>query len=152
MGRTEARTRGGDARRGRPRPGPAAGRGPEAGAAREHGPRALLEVTLEAAVPLRILELRHASGEERVRLAREASGHIAEHGDLILYRGPCPGGTARAVGWLITGLACAAYQPGGVRFGSRAWCAAHPAHRWAAEDQICARCLAEEAQARHGNP
>ena len=152
MGRTEARTRGGDARRGRPRPGPAAGRGPEAGAARERGPRALLEVTLEAAVPLRILELRHASVEERVRLAREASGHIAEHGDLILFRGPRPGGTARAVGWLITGLACAAYQPGGVRFGSCAWCAAHPAHQWTAGDQICTQCLAEEAQARHGNP
>ena len=152
MGRTDEGTRGGAERRSRPRPGPAAGSGTEAGAARERGPRALLEVTLEAAVPLRILELRHASGEERVRLAREASGHIAEHGDLILYRGPCPGGTARAVGWLITGLACAAYQPGGVRFGSCAWCAAHPAHQWTAGDQICTQCLAEEAQARHGNP
>ena len=152
MGRPVAGTRGRAGRRSSPRPGPATRSGPPTAAARECGPRALLEATLEAAVPLRILELRHASGKERVRLAREASGHIAEHGDLILFRGPRPGGTARAVGWLITGLACAAYQPGGVRFGSRAWCAAHPAHRWAAEDQICARCLAEEALGRPGNP
>jgi IS605 OrfB family transposase len=41
---------------------------------------------------------------------------------------------------------------GTVRFGSCAWCAANPAHRWAAGDQICTRCLAEEAQVRPGNP
>jgi hypothetical protein len=64
-------------------------------------------------VPLRILKLRHVSGEDRVLLAREASGQIAEHRDLILFRRPRPGG-ARVAGWLITGLACAAYQPGGV--------------------------------------
>lgn len=37
------------------------------------------------------------------------------------------GETAAAVNWLATGLACAAYAPGGVRLGHLAWCAAHPA-------------------------
>jgi hypothetical protein len=106
----------------------------------------LLEMTLEVAVPLRIWELRHATGGERIRLAGQASCEIAEHGDVILYRSPRHGDTARAVSWLITGLACAAYQPGGVRFGNLGWCAAHPGHRWADEERICARCVAEEAQ------
>jgi hypothetical protein len=111
----------------------------------------LLEITLEAAVPLRIFELRNATGRERVRLAGEASAQIAEHGDVILYRSGKCGETAAAVGWLITGLACAAYQPGGVRFGNLGWCAAHLAHRWAAEERICARCVHEEQPAA-GDP
>jgi hypothetical protein len=116
---------------------------------------ALLASTLEAAVPLRIMELGGVSDETRMRLAGEASDQIAAHGDNILFRGSRRGDTARAVGWLITGLACAACQPGGVRFRELAWCAAHPRHRWAAGDRICALCLAAEtgqvdADAAHG--
>jgi hypothetical protein len=117
---------------------------PRAGAVRRDTTRELLEMTLEVAVPLRIVELRHATGRERTRLAEEASAHIAEHGDVILFRSPRRGETAAAVGWLITGLACAAYQPGGVRFMNLGWCAAHPGRRWAAEERVCARCVEAE--------
>lgn len=105
----------------------------------------LLMITLEAAVPLRMFELRRATEAERLRLAREAAGQIAEHGDVILFRSPRRGYTARAVSWLITGLACAAFQPGGVRFSSLAWCAAHPGHRWASEDEVCTACATAES-------
>jgi hypothetical protein len=105
----------------------------------------LLMITLEAAVPLRMFELRRATEAERLRLAREASGQIAEHGDVILFWSPLRGYTARTVSWLITGLACAAFQPGSVRFGSLAWCAAHPEHRWAPEDKVCTECATAES-------
>lgn len=108
----------------------------------------LLEVTLAALVPLRILELRGTTFEERAGLAREASAAIAENGDVILYRGSRPGETGRAAGKLITGLACLAYQPGGVRFGNQGWCAAHPQNRWDPGDLVCARCLAGESACR----
>lgn len=129
--------------------GPSGARGTERilrpAAERREAASDLLEITLEAAVPLRVLELRHASDGERARLASEASAQIAEHGDVILYRSPRRGDTATAVGWLITGLACAAHQPGGVRFRNLGWCAAHLAHRWAPEERVCAQC-AEEAR------
>lgn len=107
----------------------------------------VLAFTLELAVPLRIIELRGARGEERYRLAREAADVIAAHGDDILFRSPRRGGTARATAALITGLACAAFQPGGVRFGPLAWCAAHPGHRWADNELLCGACLAAETAA-----
>jgi hypothetical protein len=61
---------------------------------------------------------------------------------VILHRGD----TAAAVNWPVTGLACAAYAPGGVRFAHLAWCAAHPANRWAGHEDACTACLAAEAQ------
>ena len=107
----------------------------------------VLAIHLECCVPLRILELRQAGQEERLRLGAEASGQIAAHGDDILFRGSRRGDSARAVTWLVTGLAVAAFQPGGVRFRNLAWCAAHPGHRWAPADRVCAACLAAEREA-----
>jgi hypothetical protein len=49
-------------------------------------------------VPLRILKLRHVSGEDRVLLAREASGQIAEHGTLSCSAGPAPAAPAWSAG------------------------------------------------------
>lgn len=107
--------------------------------------RDLLAVTLEALVPLRIFELRNAGDAERMRLAREASQEVAAHGDVIQFRGKRRGETANAVGWLVTGLAVGAYQPGGVRFMGLAWCAAHPAHRWEPREPVCGQCAAAES-------
>jgi len=107
----------------------------------------VLDIHLEAVVPLRILELRPLSVAERLQLGRQASADIAAHGDNILFPGPRRGDTARAVSWLVTGLAVAAFQPGGVRFGQHAWCAAHLGHRWAAGEYPCSVCVAEEAAA-----
>jgi hypothetical protein len=91
------------------------------------------------------LELRQAGEAERMRLAREAAAHIASHGDDILFPSPRRGATAAAVTWLATGLAVAAFQPGGVRFGNLAWCAAHPGRRRAPGELTCGGCL-------HGQP
>jgi hypothetical protein len=102
-------------------------------------------------VPLRILELRRVSEAERLRLAQEAAAQIAAHGDDIQFRAARRGATASAVSWLVTGLAVAAFQPGGVRFRQLAWCAAHPARRWAPGEYPCSDCLAAE-QARTAAP
>jgi hypothetical protein len=48
---------------------------------------------------------------------------------------------------LAKGLACAAYQPGGVTFGALSWCAGHPRERWA-QGMSCPACLCEEIPAK----
>jgi hypothetical protein len=48
---------------------------------------------------------------------------------------------------LAKGLACAAYQPGGVSFAGLCWCAAHPRARWGRYES-CPGCLADEAAAK----
>ena len=108
----------------------------------------VLDIHLEATVPLRIFELGPLSVAERLRLAAEASAQIAAHGDNILFPGPRRGDTASAVSWLVTGLAVAAFQPGGVRFRQLAWCAAHLGRRWAPDEYPCSACLAQEAKPR----
>jgi len=112
----------------------------------------VLDIHLEAAVPLRIFELGPLSAAERLRLAAEASAQIAAREDNILFPGPRRGDTASAVSWLVTGLAVAAFQPGGVRFRQLAWCAAHLGHRWAPDEYPCSACLAQEAEAAHSGP
>ena len=52
---------------------------------------------------------------------------------------------------LAKGLACAAFQPGGVCFGGLSWCAAHPRERWA-QGRNCPACLREEITAKAGAP
>jgi len=82
------------------------------------GPAAL-GPALEAAVPLWIAELAGSTFEERARRAHRCAQVVAEKGDLILYRSRRPGGTAESFNALAEGLACAAFQPGGVTaFGS----------------------------------
>lgn len=98
-------------------------------------------------MPLRILELRQLGEAERMRLAREAADQIASHGDNILFRAARRGATARAVSWLVTGLAVSAFQPGGIRFRNLAWCQAHLGRRWAPDERVCAACLANQAPA-----
>lgn len=115
-------------------------------AARRDSRLDVLDVHLEAMVPLRILELRQAGEPERMRLAHEAADQIASHGDDILFRAARRGATASAVSWLVTGLAVGAFQPGGVRFRNLAWCESHLGHLWAPGETTCAACLEEEAR------
>jgi len=103
-------------------------------------------MSLELAVPLRIEELRSLSENERLSLAAQASEEIASHGDMILHLGTRAGETAAAFNWLVTGLACAAFAPGGVRFRQLGWCAAHPHSRAGRRDGICSACLAAETE------
>jgi len=85
--------------------------------------------------------------------AKEMAAH-REHGD-----GRDPGGKCRVctagqpsysagevLGELARGLACGAFQPGGIRFAGLSWCAAHPRQRWT-DGVICPACLSEEQEA-----
>jgi hypothetical protein len=78
----------------------------------------LLSISLEAAVPLRILEMRDWTVERRMQTARECADVIASHGDDLQYGGKH---TADAFNKLALGLACLAYAPGGVRFHGMHW-------------------------------
>lgn len=132
---------------------------------------ALLYDALSAAVPLEIMQLRDASREQLAALAArlrwpdlkakpgtperraEASrldaepggGYALANADAMLYGGQ---GAARAFANYAKALAILAHRPGGVRFGSLTWCAAHPRERWPDGERICPACLREEIAAR----
>ena len=81
---------------------------------------------LEVSVPLRIAEIAGWTPEARLAVAREAGQHIACHGDDLMFRSK-PGAGAAAFNQLTTGLACAAYQPGGITFAGYHFCTDHQA-------------------------
>jgi hypothetical protein len=82
---------------------------------------------LMVAVPLRIAELADVPEARRLALARESGQDLAEHGDDLMFR--TKGRTAKAFASLATGLAVAAYQPGGVTFATMHFCTDHAACR-----------------------
>lgn len=86
-----------------------------------------LLIALEAAVPLRILDMRDWTPETRINEAVFAMNAIDARGDVLQYGGGKRGDVAHAFKWLATGLAAAAYQPGGVTFAGRHWCTDHAA-------------------------
>jgi hypothetical protein len=75
----------------------------------------LLVAALSAAVPLWIEQLRRLPLADILARARELAQVIAEHGDVILYRGKKTGESAKAFNALAEGIACLAFAPGGVR-------------------------------------
>lgn len=79
----------------------------------------LLTSTLQLAVPMWIDRLRGNPWEAIQERAKVCSQHIAEHGDLILFKGKKKGESAEAFNRLAEGIACLAFCPGGVKlFGS----------------------------------
>lgn len=80
--------------------------------------QALLESTLQVAVPLHIETMRDLSPKQREKIAHEAALVIASKGDVILYKSKKKGETADAFNHLARGLAAASFCPGGIRFGS----------------------------------
>lgn len=86
-------------------------------------PPALIPL-LALAVPLAIESLRHKSFPEIALIAKEAGQYIAEHGDVILYKGTKKGESAKAFAMLAKGLAALAFAPGGVTFYDLHWDAA----------------------------
>lgn len=78
----------------------------------------LLRVSLQAAVPLWIADVRDWEPERRVEAARGCADVIAAHGDDLQFGGRH---TADAFNSLARGLACCAYQPGGVTFLGDHW-------------------------------
>jgi hypothetical protein len=78
----------------------------------------VLPIGLQAAVPLWMHAVRTWSFERRAAAAAECAQIIAEHGDDLMYGGEH---TVEAFNKLALGLACAAYQPGGVTFMGDHW-------------------------------
>jgi hypothetical protein len=84
-----------------------------------------LLIALEAAVPLHIIEIRNWTSRQRQRFASEAATVIGSQGDVLQYGGGKRGDVANVFNHLARGLACAAYQIGGVTFADHHWCTDH---------------------------
>lgn len=78
----------------------------------------LLPIALSAAVPFWIIKLKDQTAEYRQQRANACCSEIAHHGDRILY---ATEGTAEAFNRLAEGIACLAFQPGGVTAFGRHW-------------------------------
>lgn len=81
---------------------------------------ALLLITLDVAVPLRILEMQDWTPDRRIESAKGIGQLITEKGDVLQFGGR-KGEAAQVFNALAQGLAVGAYQPGGIRFGGRHW-------------------------------
>jgi hypothetical protein len=77
-----------------------------------------LRIALQAAIPLHIDKIREWSFKQRGDAAAECSQVIAEHGDDLMYGG---NHCVDAFNKLALGLACSAYQPGGITFLGDHW-------------------------------
>ncbi len=80
----------------------------------------LLLATLDVAVPLRIADLTYWSEAGRLTHAAGCADIIAAQGDALQYGGK---GCREAFAAMVRALAVMAYQPGGVTFAGRHWCA-----------------------------
>jgi hypothetical protein len=87
---------------------------------------ALIEITLSAAVPLWIEELKRKPIRHVLARAQACAQVVAEKGDVLQFRGK-RGESAAAFNGLAEGLACLAFAPGGVRFMGMHFEAVHPA-------------------------
>lgn len=75
--------------------------------------REVLRMTLAIAVPLRIAEVRAWTTDRRLATARTCADVIGAHGDDLQFGGKhC----ADAFNKLALGIACCAFQPGGIKF------------------------------------
>ena len=102
---------------------------------------ALLLDHLAIAVPMWIDTLRGSTFDERADRAHCCAQVIAHKGDIILYRSKAKGETAEAFNRLAEGIACAAFQPGGIRAFGVVWCAEHlGAAPTTKGGQICSGC------------
>jgi hypothetical protein len=124
----------------------------------------LLKLSLEIAVPIWIDQLRNSTFEERAARARRCAEVVGPKGDIILYRSQTKGETTEAFNRLAEGIACAAYQPGGIKvFGLRFEAHQGPTREELAEefwgghtcpDAPCALCvtLARQERLIDGSP
>lgn len=93
---------------------------------RPAGTRVLLGAALEAAVALRIAQLRRldeaafARSFDRAVLERLAQT-VAEHGDDLLFRSRQRGASARVFNAVADGIALLAFAPGGVTLLGQHW-------------------------------
>lgn len=78
----------------------------------------LLRISLQAAVPLWIADMRDWEPERRVRAAKACAPAVAAHGDDLQFGGRH---TKETFNKLALGVACLAYQPGGITFLGDHW-------------------------------
>ena len=81
--------------------------------------------SLRFAVPMWVHELRDCTSEQRVVRAKRCAQVVAEKGDALQFKGQSASArrsTAEAFNRLAEGLACAAYQDGGISFAGYHWC------------------------------
>jgi len=86
--------------------------------------KALLLMTLDVAVPIRMQQIAHWSIDRILHKAecQRLADSIAEHGDVILFRsGGKKNPTGKAFVELVEALARLAYMPGGVEFAGRVY-------------------------------
>jgi hypothetical protein len=87
----------------------------------------LLRTTLQAAVPLWMHSVRTWSFERRGHEAAKCADVIAAHGDDLMFGGKH---TSETFNKLALGIACAAYQPGGITFMGDHWEAGEDSEPW----------------------
>ncbi len=139
--------------------------------ARDDCLQGLLSDALAMAVQLEIMRLRDATPEQRDALAaslrypenkekkgtpeyraEEArlsalpfSGYPLGGADVMLYGGK---GARESLAAWAKAIALLAFAPGGIRFGSLGFCAAHPAAKWPESEAACPACLDAEMTAK----
>lgn len=86
----------------------------------------LLRMTLAAAIPLWIHELKDKPWAYVAARAQRSAQEVAEHGDIIQFKAKKHGETAAAFNALAEGLAALSFCPGGVKFLGDHWIASHP--------------------------
>ena len=109
----------------------------------------LLPETLALAVPMWIDEIRDWPDHWRRGRAVECSMRLIEQGQFgteLHWNDGKPGQTASAFNALALGIACCAYQPGGIRAFGMLWCARHlGAPATTDGGQVCSACAEEAA-------
>lgn len=85
----------------------------------------LLQISLDAAVPLWVERHKHRPWADLQARAQWASKVIAEHGDDIIFRSRRPGGSAYAFNALAESIAILSFSPGGVTIFGRHWESTH---------------------------
>lgn len=105
------------------------------------------------AVPLWMHELRDCTEEQVIARAKGCAQVIAEKGDALQFKAKSASSrksTAHAFNRLAEGLACAAYQPGGVTFAGLHWCVGSR-HSGVAQE-LSGPCIAEVERERTDGP
>lgn len=81
--------------------------------------------TLHLTVPFWIRDLGGLTDDQRSARANRCGRIVAEHGDVLMFGTKKRGQVTEVFNALAEGIACAAYQPGGITFAGHHWCTDH---------------------------
>lgn len=88
--------------------------------------REVLSLTLLAAVPLWIEDLKRLPFSDVCKLAQDCAQMIAEKGDVLMFGSKTKGEQAAAFNSVAKGIAALSFVPGGVKIFGSHWEAKHP--------------------------